>query len=859
MTEIRINSVLPVANVDSVKSYKSGSNFAFSFQSSVSEADLGSKVSVSRGSANQKSSSASQTAKAPERSGGNASRPSVKSSQNNAAFEKAQNAGSVSGGVNAVNADHSSAVQEASDSYGFEISFTGSADQAVSNVGDELSELQNQAVKTDETVIDEQPAAKQPMLNLDQIIGRLENSLVNKKANQDGNDSSETEDGKRITEVVAAADLEKVLVLDPDFPGFPKRAILHNNGETAPVIDLDRILAGLAENERPDFMRQEDDVFESVETAILIEGNDDGENTEIAADNGEETAVLPQIDLNKILESVNGVQDGVEVSPSADRINADQAVNGADRSEEADDDRIAANVGLVWNNLSDVVAAAWESFLNMDLKPSGVPLRNTVSIEFEPLSGEAQELPNVQGTAETDEGEYYTDYDALLFFRFAEAMSGEDKPTTLEELKAKLAHAMMTAIKEMNDPDKQQEELEEKILEFLLKFVEEMNKDEDEDDKETALDGNKSGDLGILLQIIENMIDEIRDVRENSTIANSEENVFEIAPTAAVDSVRNEYGFNIEINANKFTDTNKSINGAAAVENKTELGIPGAAEGLYTPVADVNANEAVGETRNADVSPIFENLTANVGPVGLTKVDENTTDDDLDAKAAKVLSKRDHDGTIKETELPDEFAELKKLIDDMKKTHDDEEEPEEEDDEEEKEVGVGGKGVKGDDKSNIIRAISIKSTESGDTAVAKAFSMERSGAKQILSQIASEVLNNMPKEKRTVALVMTLTPENLGKVTLKITEQAGKLNVVVTAHNKDTAEILASRMDGLQEALKDSGTQLEKYQVVYGPEQESDARQQNYDGSSKNPYVRDDDEEGSDKDGEFAELLQKAV
>ena len=847
MTEIRVNSVLPVANVDIVKSSKSGTDFAFSFQSSVSESDPGSKVSVSRDNSSRSSASASQAAKTPERADGGVRQTVVKSSpsQNGAAFEKAQNTSSVSGSVNA---EQDSFAQDTSDNYGFEITFSGNADQTVNNARNELSELQNQAIQTDE-----KPAAKLPMLNLDQILERLETSLANKNLHMNGNASGESEDESDIIMV----DMENVWEKNPD---IPKRAILHKGGETAPVIDLDSILAGLAENERPDFARQEDDVIESVETAILIEDNDDSENTEIAVDNDGQTA-LPQIDLNKILESVKGVQEEDEVAPSADRINAD-------RSEEADDDRIAANVGLVWNNLSDVVAAAWESFLNMDLQPSGVPLRNTIAIEFEPLNVDEQTAQNVQDvqnaqevqdTVETDEGGRYTDYDALLFFRFAEAMSGEEKPTTLEEFKAKLADAMRIAIQEMNDPDKQQEELEEKILEFLLKFVEEMNKDEDEDNEETALDGNKSGDLGILLQIIENLIDEIREVRENTPVADSEENVFEIAPTAAVDSVRNEYGVNVEVNANKFTDTNNSINGDAAVENRSELGIPGAAEGLYVPAADVNANKAVSDTQNANVSEMIGNLTANVGPVGLTKVDGAADDDDLNAKADKVLSKRAHDGKIHEPELPDEFAELKKLIDDMKKTHDDEDEPEE-DDEEDNEAGVGnGKGAKGDDKSDIIRAISIKSSEMGETAVAKAFSMERSGAKQILSQIASEVLNNMPKEKRTVALVMTLTPENLGKVTLKITEQAGKLNVVVTAHNKDTAEILASRMDGLQEALKDSGTQLEKYQVVYGPEQESDVRQQNYDGSSKNPYVRDDDEEGSDKDGEFAELLQKAV
>ena len=107
--------------------------------------------------------------------------------------------------------------------------------------------------------------------------------------------------------------------------------------------------------------------------------------------------------------------------------------------------------------------------------------------------------------------------------------------------------------------------------------------------------------------------------------------------------------------------------------------------------------------------------------------------------------------------------------------------------------------------------------------------------------------------------MMTLNPETLGKVTVKVVEEAGKISVSVTAHNKRTAEMLSGRMDSLQTAMKENGTQLEKYQVVYAPEKdERPGQQQSFDGSSKNPYVKQDDEE-SDGDGEFAELLQNAV
>ena len=58
--------------------------------------------------------------------------------------------------------------------------------------------------------------------------------------------------------------------------------------------------------------------------------------------------------------------------------------------------------------------------------------------------------------------------------------------------------------------------------------------------------------------------------------------------------------------------------------------------------------------------------------------------------------------------------------------------------------------------------------------------------------------------------------------------------------------------------MRDQGTQLEKYQVVHGAEQDGRAEQQNYEGSSKNPYVRNIEEDGDD-DGEFEKVLQSAV
>lgn len=858
MTDIRVNSVLPVVRADSLKSDSSGSDFLLSFQS-VSAADLGSDGSVSRNDGSKQAlHPASPRAEDYERTAGNGvKQPAAQSgSKDSVDFENAQNADTSS---NYVKPERNTLEQDTADSNSFQTAVSAGAEQTVKKADDEFSELKNQVAMTDGADLNAEPAAKKPMLDLNSIIEGL-GSL----------------DGGNLQAKEAASIETEENLADTEKSEIPQISQTANN---APVIDLDRILAGLNNSGQSEEIEQTGQIGQTEQNEQTDKTQDatsteeaDGNKTPELGIGDEQTTVPPQLDLDKILEGVEGEQDGAEAVTPIGGVNGTEAGNAVD-GIKTDDDKIAVNVGNAWDNLNGAITKAVESlekvyFPNID-GPHGMIIR----VEFEPLEGTEQEIPEGTDSVAADASWF----DTLMFSKFARAMSQQEKPVTLEELKEKLSNAIRTAIEEMNSPDKQQEELEEKILEFLLKFLEKMN--EDEDDKDTTAAGEeKNADLGILLQIIENMIDEVRSGTEAS---DSKESISEIDPAAPAQGVENEYGDNAEenteagANADKFIDTDVKA-GETNEESETELGKAGAAEGLNAAAADVNAYKAVEEPEDAEAAKAvgkvesvkavqsvnaaerYENVTVAAVQTGLAKADENAGDD-LNAKAAKVLSKQNRNGTIRTTELSDEFAELRKLVDDMKKTHEDEEKPEEEKNEEENEVGVGGKGVKGDEKSDIIRAVSIKSSELGETAVAKASSLERSGAKQILSQIAAEIINNAPKEKRTVALVMTLTPENLGKVTLKITEQAGRLNVVVTAHNKDTADLLASRMDGLQEALKDSGTQLEKYQVVYGPEQDENAHQQSYEGSSKNPYVRDDDEEGTDKDGEFAELLREAV
>ena len=130
---------------------------------------------------------------------------------------------------------------------------------------------------------------------------------------------------------------------------------------------------------------------------------------------------------------------------------------------------------------------------------------------------------------------------------------------------------------------------------------------------------------------------------------------------------------------------------------------------------------------------------------------------------------------------------------------------------------------------------------------------EVQAAEQILERI-----RNMQDDH--MEFTMVLNPESLGRITVRLVMAGEKTAVEITAENPETRAILASRTENMQSMLRDNGVDLERYQVV---SEQEDARfeQQSYEGSSKNPYSRDDGEENREPDDEngesFYDLLGK--
>lgn len=105
---------------------------------------------------------------------------------------------------------------------------------------------------------------------------------------------------------------------------------------------------------------------------------------------------------------------------------------------------------------------------------------------------------------------------------------------------------------------------------------------------------------------------------------------------------------------------------------------------------------------------------------------------------------------------------------------------------------------------------------------------------------------------------MVLNPESLGRITVRLISAGGRVQVSIAAENDATRQLLAAREDQIGSAMKTNGVELERYQVVSGRE-EAQLMQDNYDGSSKNPYGQQEErsEERTDDEDDFLEILQQ--
>ena len=165
----------------------------------------------------------------------------------------------------------------------------------------------------------------------------------------------------------------------------------------------------------------------------------------------------------------------------------------------------------------------------------------------------------------------------------------------------------------------------------------------------------------------------------------------------------------------------------------------------------------------------------------------------------------------------------------------------------------GGKEQPFDPNAAIPRE-TVRETELplGDAPKTDAIPIERQLTDELLAR--SETVNGGRSE-----FTMVLNPESLGRITVRLISAGGRVQVSIAAENDATRQFLESRSDQIGSALKNNGVELERYQVVSGRE-EAQLMQDNYDGSSKNPYGHREEpaeEQPADDGKDFLEILQQ--
>ncbi len=128
---------------------------------------------------------------------------------------------------------------------------------------------------------------------------------------------------------------------------------------------------------------------------------------------------------------------------------------------------------------------------------------------------------------------------------------------------------------------------------------------------------------------------------------------------------------------------------------------------------------------------------------------------------------------------------------------------------------------------------------------------------EIVSQAMKAVEAAISENKEMTEYSLVLNPEEMGRITVKLIKAAdGAVSVSIAAENARTQRILEQHSELMQSNLKDSGVQLESWQTVRESQQEAYA--QDYNGSSKNPYFSQQDQDNNDEDENgqsFAEII----
>ncbi len=129
---------------------------------------------------------------------------------------------------------------------------------------------------------------------------------------------------------------------------------------------------------------------------------------------------------------------------------------------------------------------------------------------------------------------------------------------------------------------------------------------------------------------------------------------------------------------------------------------------------------------------------------------------------------------------------------------------------------------------------------------------------EVVRQITTTVVEQSSTAEGDTEYSITLNPEDLGSITVKLTKTVdGAMTVSITADNARTQRLIEQNGAAIQENLRHNGIELENWQTVNQSEQQT--RAQDYSGSGRNPQYDGEqnqpEDEDSSGDNSFAELI----
>lgn len=121
-----------------------------------------------------------------------------------------------------------------------------------------------------------------------------------------------------------------------------------------------------------------------------------------------------------------------------------------------------------------------------------------------------------------------------------------------------------------------------------------------------------------------------------------------------------------------------------------------------------------------------------------------------------------------------------------------------------------------------------------------------------ISDMASFVSERAPKSTGRSTLIVVLTPETLGKITVRMVNESGKLTVEILTETQAAKELLQAKSEQLAYALRNDNVELTSYKVETS---QTELFQRDFDGSSKNPYRQRSNDRKKDDTDDFDSLL----